>query len=112
MLQGSPNSGPCLTARTNEQDCFENQKRLEIAKQATQGWGNDHENPWGNDCENPQIGLTSGKRSRACTTDGVDGCFSSVKAAFIKRLPFEYDSVLQLEFAGTRRSSRTSPFHL
>ena len=53
MLQGLPNSGACLTVRNNEQDCFENQNRLETAKHTTQGWVNDHENPWVNDCENP-----------------------------------------------------------
>ena len=53
MQQPLPNSGSW--GQNNEEDCFENENRLETAKQSTQGWVNDHENPWVNDCENPQV---------------------------------------------------------
>jgi hypothetical protein len=52
MQQPLPNSGSW--GQNNEEDCFENENRLETDKQSTQGWVNDHENPWVNDCENPQ----------------------------------------------------------
>src|SRR5881296_3072021 len=43
-----------LRGKITKEDCFKNENRLETAKQSTQGWVNDHENPWVNDCENPQ----------------------------------------------------------
>src|SRR5439155_24714706 len=42
-----------LRGKITKEDCFKNENRLETAKQSTQGWVNDHENPWVNDCENP-----------------------------------------------------------
>src|SRR5437667_2610642 len=53
MQQPVPNSGSW--GHNNEKDCSENENRLETAKQSTQGWVNDHENPWVNDCENPHV---------------------------------------------------------
>src|SRR5206468_10692174 len=44
-----------LRGKITKEDCFKNENRLETAKQSTQGWVNDHENPWVNDCENPHV---------------------------------------------------------
>src|SRR5438093_3777083 len=44
-----------LRGKITKEDCFKNENRLETAKQSTQGWVNDHENPWVNDCENPHL---------------------------------------------------------
>src|SRR5438093_8759155 len=47
-----------LRGKITKEDCFKNENRLETAKQSTQGWVNDHENPWVNDCENPHPGVS------------------------------------------------------
>src|SRR5206468_8938285 len=79
-----------LRGKITKEDCFKNENRLETAKQSTQGWVNDHENPWVNDCENPHSNevpiLFHFFCASAVRIDPGEGCSEASEAQTVRPL--------------------------